>query len=121
MHWVQGYVGAVLCLIYVGVIFRRKRKIHVPIMLASFVLDMTAVIYLEFNRGVVMKAFEKVSEYMFQIHLTFAIATLVGYGIALYTGTCLLRGLSMRRLHKINAVFFLIARTGVFITSLFIM
>ena len=40
MQIVHSYVGAVLVLLYTGVAFRRNRKIHVPIMITSFIFDL---------------------------------------------------------------------------------
>ncbi len=121
MQWIHAYVGAVLCLLYTGVAFHRKKRIHVPIMITSFVLDMSAILYLELNRGVLAKVLEKSgTEHVLQIHLTFAVLTLLGYGVAFYTGSRLLKGIPIKRFHKINAMVFLISRTGVFITSFFV-
>lgn len=115
------FIALVLCLIFVGVYFRRKRKIHVPIMLSCFVLDMSFVLYLEFNRHVIKEALERAPESIMKLHLLFAISTLLGYGVALVTGRGLLKGNNkLRSLHRINACIFLIARTGVLITSFWV-
>ncbi|MBI2608741.1 MAG: hypothetical protein HYW47_03980 [Deltaproteobacteria bacterium] len=117
---VQLYVGFVLVLIFVGVSFKRKPKIHVPIMISCLVLDLSAVLYLEITRNAVMEAIEHAPEFLMQIHLVFAVTTLVGYGVAATTGTLLLKGKRVRHIHKTNAVIFLLARIGVFITSFWV-
>ena len=118
---VHAYIALVLCLIFVGVYFRRKKRIHVPIMLSSLVLDLSAVVYLELDRNVIMKAYERTPEALMKVHLVFAVFTLLGYGLALVTGINLLRGNNkLRYLHRLNACIFLIARVGVLITSFWI-
>jgi hypothetical protein len=124
------YNGLVLILIFVGVALRRQRRRHVPIMITAFVLDMASVLYLEFNRQVIAEALEHVSALTMQIHLSFAFLTLAGYGVALLTGRLLLKrrhsflkgklfsnGLSVRPVHRFNAIAFLVGRIGIFITS----
>ena len=114
-------IALILCLIFVGVYFRKKRHIHVPIMLTSLILDLSAVVYLEMDRNVIMKAYERTPESLMKLHLLFAVTTLIGYGLALVTGINLLRGNNkVRYLHRINACVFLIARTGVLITSFWV-
>ena len=111
------YNGLILVLIFVGVSLRKDRKIHVPIMITSFVLDMVSVVYLEMNRQVVHEAFTHLSERIMQIHLFFAVGTLLGYAVALYTGRKLLKGATIFWVHRLNAVCFLFCRTGIFVTS----
>ena len=118
---VKLYSGLVLLLIYIGVFFRHKKKIHVPIMLVCAVLDLGSVYYLEVSRHVIQEAFERVApKLLMKIHLTFAVTTLRGYAVALCTGTLLILGKRVRFIHKINAALFLIARTGIIITSFWV-
>ncbi len=118
---VQIYSGTVLALIFVGFLFRRKRKVHIPIMIVSFVLDLISVFYLELSRDVIFKAYDTISKELMQIHLLFAVVTLVGYGIAMYTGRKIAKGAPISALHRINAFCFLTARTGVFVTSFWVL
>ena len=83
---------------------------------------MTSVIYLELKENVIAKAYEHVNQFSMDIHLTFAIVTLIGYGVAIFTGRKLnLFYEQYRKIHKTNMFIFLIARTGVFITSFIIL
>jgi len=116
----QLYNGLVLILILVGVSLRKQRRKHVPIMITCFVLDMISVLYLEMNRHVIQEAFEHISQRTMQIHLFFAMGTLVGYGIAGYTGRKLLKGFAIYWVHRLNALCFLVCRTGIFVTSFLI-
>ena len=114
------YNGLVLLLILTGVLFRHYRKIHVPIMVFSFVLDISSVFYLEFSRSVIQEALGHASEKIVQFHLVCAVATLLGYGIAIFTGRRLLRGAPIHLFHRINAILFLMARTGIFVSSFWV-
>ncbi len=115
------YNGLVLLLIYLGAALRHRRKIHVPIMITAFTLDMLSVLYLEFTKNVIMEAMEHASTSSVQVHLTCAGMTLLGYGVAILTGRKILQGKSLYAVHRTNAVIFLIARTGVFITSFWVL
>jgi len=117
---VQLYVGFVLILIFVGISFKKNPKIHVPMMITCLILDLSAVLYLELTRNAVFEAIEHAPEFLMQIHLVFAVITLVGYGVAATTGTLLLKGKKVRHIHKTNAIIFLLARIGVFVTSFWV-
>ncbi len=117
---VKLYSGFVLLLILIGIAFRRKRKIHVPIMVTGLVLDLASVLYLEISRHVIMEAFERVPEFLMKIHLTLAVLTLSGWAIAFTTGILILSGKQIQKIHKINAAIFLISRTALFITTFWI-
>lgn len=124
MSVVHVYSGIVLLMIYTGFLLRRKRKIHIPLMVSSFTLDLLSILYLELNRNVIFKAYEEVSRGIMQIHLFFAVTTLIGYGIAIYTGRKLAKGTisdAVRTLHRTNAFCFLTARTAVFVTSFWVL
>ena len=118
---VQLYNGMVLLLICVGVSLHKRRHIHVPIMISAFTLDMISVLYLEFSRGVIQEALAHASAGMLQLRLVFAATTLLGYAIAIYTGRKLLKGAAIYRIHRTNAMVFLVARTGVLVTSFWVL
>ena len=118
ISWVHIYSAAVLCLIFIGVSQKATPKRHIPLMLTSFLLDMASVLYLEFTENVIFEAYKRAPQHIMQIHLFFAISTLLGYFIAIPTGVLLFKGRKkLRKFHKLNAMIFLIARTGVLITS----
>ena len=116
----QLFNGLVLCAISIGIAVRRHRKIHVPIMLTCFVLDLGLVLYLELSRGAIDIAAQHVSESLMQIHLLFAILTIAGYCMAIYTGRKILNGAPLFKIHHLNALIFLTARIGVFVTSFWV-
>ncbi|MBI2027510.1 MAG: hypothetical protein HYS98_06900 [Deltaproteobacteria bacterium] len=121
LDWIHFYSGAVLLLILVGISQKRTPKRHIPIMISCFVLDLASVLYLEFTRDAVFEAYRRAPESIMQIHLFFAITTLVGYFVALPTGILLFKGRKhLRKFHKWNAMVFLIVRCGVFITSFWV-
>ncbi len=53
---VHFYNGLILAILYVGVLFRKKKKVHVPMMISCFCLDLISVFYLEWNRNVLLEA-----------------------------------------------------------------
>ncbi len=118
--------GVILAAIAVGLWQRHHPRRHVPIMIASFIVDLANVLVVELNRGAVEKAFKTVGrtgDWILQFHILVSVACLACYAVALATGLKLLKSGAAtplprtRGLHKKNAAVFLICRVLNFITS----
>ena len=46
----------VLLILAAGILLRRHRRIHIPIMITAFSLDLASVLAIEINRGAIKKA-----------------------------------------------------------------
>lgn len=68
-------VGVFLMLV-VGVLSRRKRAAHIPIMLGAIAIDLGMVAYIEFTRDAVASAKSKMGPLMV-VHLIFSFTVLV--------------------------------------------
>lgn len=119
MTAVQAYSTAVLVLIAAGLAFRRRRKIHIPIMVSAFALDLGSVIFLQIQRHAVQKAASEPTTIL-MVHISFALATIVLYTAMAVTGTRLARKGVGRRTHKSLACVFLACRIGTWATSFFV-
>lgn len=105
-----------LSVIFVGFLYRRRSRIHVPIMVTAILLDLVMIIQLEVNRHVVAKAAEAVTP-LLKFHIAVALSTVLVYLVMIVTGTLMLRGKKLRRPHKMLGFYVLLSRTVVSITA----
>lgn len=116
---VQAYSTAVLALVAVGLAFRHRRQIHIPIMLSAFALDFGSVIYLQLQRDAIQKAASEPTP-LLMVHIAFALATIGLYTAMTVTGTRLARKGIGRTAHRRLAGVFLFCRVGTWATSFFV-
>lgn len=116
---VQAYSTAVLALIAAGLAFRRRRQVHIPIMLIAFALDLGSVIYLQLQRHAIQKAASEPTTIL-MVHIAFALAAIGLYTAMTVTGTRLARNGAGRPVHKRLAAIFLFCRVGTWATSFFV-
>lgn len=118
-HPIHGLSLLVCVLLVVGVIYRRRRSVHVPMMLTAIALDLGMVLYIELSRGAVQSAQSKMGPLMI-VHIVMSVIVLVLYGIHVYTGISKLRG-GIRPLHGLVMPATLLLRIGNFVTSIMVM
>lgn len=109
---------AVFLMLVVGVLCRRKRAVHIPIMLSAILIDLGMVAYIEFTRDAVASARSKMGPLMV-VHLIFSFTVLITYGIQVYTGVRKARG-GVSRWHGSVMPWLLAARFGNLVTSFFV-
>ena len=125
---------AMVLVLAVGLTLRYRPKVHMPLMLTAFVVDLVNVLILELSRGAVgqaTQAFTDGARFM-QFHVLVSALSLVGYGVALVTGTKLYRASRsasasqgenpararrLRQVHKVNAAIFIFLRLASYVTS----
>ena len=109
-----------------GLLRRRRPEVHIPVMLTAFAVDLANVILIEVtgwltrNQGAVGKAMETVAgegEFLQKLHIIVSALCIVGYIVAIVTGTRLRRTGRARRVHLANACVFLIMRIASYATS----
>jgi len=90
---VNMYIATVawLCLV-LGVLNRKKRKKHVPLMLTGITLDFLLVLYLQVVRDAIQKAAEFSLSALQQTHIGFSTLALLLYFPVLYLGSQLVKG-----------------------------
>lgn len=115
---------SILLLMYVGVIFKRNRRLHVKLMSSAMIWDILLILQIELTRSAIVKASESVvgsKSLILNIHVAMAVACVILYGFMVASGRKLLRGENGVRIrHKILGVSTLILRTLVFATSFFV-
>lgn len=104
-----------------GIIKRKNRKIHVPTMAAVLIWDVILILQIELNRGAVEKASKAVINPMIlNIHVTFAVLSVVFYILLVITGRKLLAGEhQIRAKHRLFGWSAFTLRTLTLITSFF--
>ena len=109
----------VCVLLILGVLARRRKRTHIPFMIAAIGIDLTIVVIIEFGRGVIASAEEKMGPLMI-VHITMSVLVLVLYGIQVVTGIKKARGRSSR-LHGKVMPWLLALRLGNLFTSFLVM
>ncbi len=108
----------VLVLIACGVYFRRRPRIHIRIMAASFVIDLSLVLYIELTRHAVEQVATHVRP-MVYIHAAISLAVLISYVVMIVLGRKALRGdRSSRSTHRVMGVSFVALRGLNYVTAL---
>jgi len=115
---------SILALMYVGVIFKRNRELHIKLMSTSMIWDILLILQIELTRSAIVKASESMmgsKSMILNIHVALAIACVIFYGFMVASGRRLLRGeASIRPRHRILGITTLVLRTLVFATSFFV-
>ena len=88
-----------------GIMKRKNRKIHVPVMSTVLLWDVLLILQIELGRGAVEKASKAVVNPMIlNIHVTFAVLSVIFYVLLVLTGRKLLKGEEMiRARHRLLA------------------
>lgn len=78
--------AAVCTMLTVGVIYRRRRTIHIPLMMSAFLIDLGVVIYLEVRRGVVESIPKRDMTPLLAFHIAISVIVLILYFTQAYSG-----------------------------------
>jgi hypothetical protein len=118
---------AMVVLIAIGLALRFRPRAHIPIMLVAFAVDLGNVILVEVyarrkNEGVgaVEKGLATMAEgqaVLPMVHIAVSALCLLGYAVAVITGIRLYRRGTGRRVHRANAVVFIVTRLASYVTS----
>src|SRR5690606_17258740 len=109
----------IVTLMFVGILYRRRRVQHVWIMSIAMVWDILLILQIELSRAAVLKASKAITNtLMLNIHVSIALATVIFYGFMVYTGRAMLSGRTQfRAKHKFLGYSTFILRILTFITS----
>jgi len=108
----------VLAGIWVGVALRRDRRRHIPIMVTCGIVDIALVAAIVVARNAIPQALEARTGVL-RVHLAFSVPALLGWFTAFASGAKRRKG-KWIAFHRWNAIVFLVARTGNWITSFFV-
>ena len=104
-----------------GIMKRKNRKIHVPVMSAVLILDVLLILQIELGRSAVEKAAKViVNPIILNVHVTFAILSVVCYVLLVITGRKLLKGeVTIRPRHRFFGWTAFALRTLTLLTSFY--
>jgi hypothetical protein len=111
----------IYALMIFGITKRRNRKIHVPVMSAVLILDVILILQIELGRSAVEKASKAlVNPLILNVHVSFAVLSVVFYVLLVITGRKLLKGDNkIRPRHRLFGWSAFALRTLTLITSFF--
>lgn len=113
----------VMILLVIGLVYRRHTRIHIPIMLSCFALDLSNVLVIELNRGAIRQTMDTVTEvgdWLLKFHIVVSVICVICYPLAVFTGLRLLRRGVHRTSHRLNACVFLVTRVLNYVTSFWV-
>lgn len=105
-------------LVLIGFANRRRRRIHIPLMVTAFLIDLGMVLYIELTRHAIEKAAAGVGPLM-GVHIGLSVAVLLLYLGQIVGGIMKLRGRPVPW-HRWGGGLFLLARFGNLVTSFMI-
>ena len=108
-------------LLIFGVLKRKVRVVHVRTMYAVITWDIILILQIELTRSAIAKASKAmVNPILLNIHVSFAVASVLFYIALFYTGKKLLAGNNeIRKKHKLLGWSAVVLRTLTLITSFF--
>ncbi len=117
-----------LGIIFLGLVFRRKTKLHIPLMLTAFTIDIVEVLYIELNRQAIKTATNVFmlldGRFILMVHILISLATVIMYLILIKSGFTLLKARNdelLRIRHRDMATIFIVLRVLNFITSFWVL
>ena len=113
-------VSTLVCfLIGFGLVHRKNRKVHVPLMVSAFVIDISLVLYIEFTRKAVETALTP-QHPLVVFHIVISVVVVLLYILQIGLGMNLLRFNRFRPMHRLVGFAFIVFRFGNFVTSFLI-
>ncbi len=117
-YWISTFV---LALIAAGLHYRKQMKLHIPLMITAFVIDLSLVLVIELQRAAVEKVVSHVvagTNYFLIFHATVSLLVLVLYVLLIWTGSKVYKGIKagtgkprdIYALHKKLAAAFIVLR-----------
>lgn len=112
----------ILIIIYFGLYIRKQRTKHVKTMLLAIALDLVLILQIEISRKAVIQAIKPSNNpLILNIHLFFAIGSVILYCLIILSGRKLIMGQNqLRGLHKKIGFCTVIFRTLTSLTSFFV-
>jgi uncharacterized membrane protein YozB (DUF420 family) len=106
-----------LLLIGAGILFRRDRHLHVPLIITAFAIDLTLVLYVELSKHAVESVLRRGGALLW-FHALVSALMFVLYLVQIALGLRILRGNTLtRRTHRRVGVAFVCLRLINYVTS----
>lgn len=87
----------------IGILYRNKRDLHIKIMSFAMIWDVLLILQIELSRSAILKASKAATNaLLLNIHVSFAVSTVLLYLFMVYSGRAMLSGQSqIRKKHRI--------------------
>jgi hypothetical protein len=110
---------SIVILMAAGIAVHKQRKLHVRLMSLSMVWDVLLILQIELSRSAILKASKAMTNPLaLNVHVSIAVATVIMYGLMIFTGRKVLSGqYEMRARHKSLGYTTMALRILTFITS----
>jgi len=107
----------VLLILAAGFYFRRRREVHIPLMIVAFSVDLAAVLAIELTRGAVNKATSAPSPLLL-FHVVVSVFSLGCYVVMFVLGDRVRKGATgLQPWHRRTAMVFGACRSANYVTS----
>jgi uncharacterized membrane protein YozB (DUF420 family) len=105
-----------------GIIKAKVRKIHVPVMITAFILDVGLVLWIELSRQAVERVAAETNNTFLLFHAAISLLVIVLYILLLITGSKFIKHgeRNIYLWHKRLAVLFIVLRLTNYVTSFFV-
>ncbi len=115
----------VLAIIAVGLIYRKRPEVHIPCMSLAFAIDIGLVLYIEWSRHAIETVGKELTaplpEGLLLFHVAVSLLTLVLYGVQMFSGVKLFKGVGPgRNFHRNVGYGFIVCRLANYVTSFFV-
>lgn len=115
----------VLIIIALGLVFRHNRRIHIPLMSAAFIIDLSLVLIIELQRQAIENVIVNNNLFVW-FHVSVSSLVLVTYIVLAITGSKIskipkspeLYQSKLIKIHKLSSILFVILRLTNYVTSL---
>lgn len=112
----------VILIVFIGLLYRHNKKIHIPLMSAAFAIDLTLVLIIELQRKAIENVLVNHSLFVW-FHVIISVLVLVFYTILANTGAKMAKVIridgetKLVKIHKFSAMIFVILRLTNYVTS----
>lgn len=115
----QAQSFCIVLIMLIGILYRKRRNLHVKIMSVAMIWDVLLILQIEFSRSAILKASNAVNNAMIlNIHVAIAVSTVLLYGFMVWSGRQMLSGQSKNRSkHRIMGYTTFLMRILTFVTS----
>lgn len=115
MTWLKLFSILACVALLVGYAYRRRPRVHVPLMVTAFVVDMAIVAYIEIDRDAIATAEAHMSPLMV-VHIAISVAVILLYFGQIASGIRNVRG-KRSRWHRLAGPSLILLRLGNLVTS----
>lgn len=116
----------IILIVFFGLLNRHNRKIHIPLMITAFTLDLSLVLSIEIRRQAIERVLVNHSSFVW-FHVSVSILVLVLYIVLAWSGSKMskitvkedLDKAFVRHVHRAASIIFIVLRLTNYVTSFY--